>query len=59
MLRRRLIIEWDDDGCDTDEDCARDFLNGEWSIEDLKGLAEPFRGQPGINLKVWVEDAPK
>lgn len=53
MIRRRLIIEWDDDGVDTDEDCANSFKSGDWTVEDLLVLQEE------VKLKLWVEDAPK
>ena len=47
MIRRRLIIEWDDEGTDTDEECP---------IQDLLQLdKEPST----VNLNVWVEDAPQ
>lgn len=52
MIRRRIIIEWNDDGVDTDEDCCKAFLSGEFTIEDLKQVAYD------VLLKVKVEDAP-
>lgn len=52
MIRRRLIIEWDDDGTDTDAECAKSFELGDWGIDDLHCMADE------VKLKVWVEDAP-
>lgn len=57
MIRRRLVIEWNDDGNDTDEECRNSFLDGEWGIQDLLQLDLNPTDSP-INLKVWVEDAP-
>lgn len=65
MIRRRLIIEWDDYGTDTDEDCRNGFIAGDWTIQDLEGLDYVYdeegcvSGKGAIGLKVWVEDAPK
>lgn len=64
MIRRRLIIEWNDEGTDTDEECAKAFLNNEWGIGDLAYLDKAEREKPNeatyqTDLKVWVEDAPK
>lgn len=53
MIRRRLIIEWDDDGVDTDEECATSFKRNNWTIRDLIKL------EAEVKLKVWVEDAPQ
>lgn len=51
MTRRRLIIEWDDEGTDTDEECRNSFLAGDWTIEDLQQM------QSEVNLTVKVSDA--
>lgn len=61
MIRRRLIIEWNDDGTDTDEDVVVAFLRGDWTIEDLKENDRMDKIAPigyATDLKVWVEDAP-
>lgn len=52
MIRRRLIIEWEDDGTDTDKECCASFLESEWDIHDLVSMSDE------VKLKVWVEDAP-
>lgn len=59
MIRRRLIIEWDDEGTDEDEQVAEDFMNGEWTISDLMSIDQSEDETMRVNLKVWVEDAPK
>lgn len=64
MIRRRLIIEWNDEGTDTDEECAKAFLDDEWGIKDLMGCDKYERANPDkttyqTDLKVWVEDAPR
>jgi hypothetical protein len=55
MKRRRLIIEWLDDGIDSDKDCAKAFIAGDWTFEDLVELE---KGDDETELRVWVEDAP-
>lgn len=64
MIRRRLIIEWNDEGTDTDEECAKAFLMGEFTMEDLADLDRAEKLNEAkmtyqTDLKVWVEDAPK
>lgn len=63
MLRRRLIIEWNDEGTDTDSECLQSFLSGEWTINDLLVLDRDWMDDKDealkTKLKVWVEDAAK
>lgn len=54
--RRRIIIEFDDDGEDTPEALARQFRDGDFTIEDLKNAQEPWCYIPGNRLKIWAED---
>lgn len=58
MTRRRLIIEWDDEGTDTDQECADAFKAGDWDVHDLLKIDELSKeGSPDkVNVKVWVED---
>lgn len=63
MIRRQLIIEWNDEGADTDEECRDQFLEGNWTVQDLMELDKYEKaGYPTpwpADLKVWVWDAPK
>lgn len=59
MIRRRIIIEWDDEGTDTDEDVLKDFLNENWDVFDLLSIDQSEDTRNHVNVKVWVEDAPK
>lgn len=67
MLRRRIVIEWDDEGTDTDEDCLKAFLDGEFTYQDLVGaecnptirvedcITELVQGQFCKAIKAMVE----
>lgn len=64
MIRRRLVVEWNDEGTDTDEDCLRTLLSGDWTLQGLvecdqaeKALPEDHKPSYCMNLVMRVEDA--
>ncbi len=38
MIRRRIVIEWDDDGTDTDNECLEQFIKGDFDVQDLLNI---------------------